>query len=130
MNLPSFWSNKDFRSVRRLTRLLSLLPTAFFVSLIVFNDDLRSEPTLPVFIWGLVSVFLLAAWRWEKAGGRLTILCATLLLVTLAVGGTIRSDLPVGLGLLVSLAITIPYFIAGWLFYSLGSLDAHANHQR
>jgi hypothetical protein len=52
-------------------RLLSLLPVIFYASLWLFNDDVHSQPTLAIFFLVILTIALLAAWRWEKTGGRL-----------------------------------------------------------
>ena len=52
MNPLAALVSENSRLVRRITRFLSLLLVGFYLSLILFNDDVREDLTLPCFSAG------------------------------------------------------------------------------
>jgi hypothetical protein len=101
-------------------RLLSLLQVFFYLSLWLFNEDVRSDPSLAILFQGLLTLALLAAWRWEKAAGRLVMFGGLLFFVTLA-SVALLSGAGSFMGALIGSALlALPYVALGWLFFSLG----------
>jgi hypothetical protein len=103
-----------------MIRILSLLQALFVLSLWLFNEDVRATPTLAVLLQLLLTLILLAAWRWEKVGGLLAMsggLIFFLVLIFSAVLGD-RSALPAAL--VGSTLLALPYVVLGWLFFNLG----------
>jgi hypothetical protein len=120
MNSLSAFVLENTRLVRRVTRLLSILLLGFFLSLILFNDDVREDLTLPFILYGLIVLSLLIAWRWERKGGLLTLVGSLLFGLFLLVNGILRYDFNLPLAIFGSAILTLPCFSAGWLFYTLG----------
>jgi hypothetical protein len=56
MGLLNFNPKGEIQLLRWGTRLLSLLPMAFYALLIVFNEDVRAEPALAFLIQGLLTL--------------------------------------------------------------------------
>jgi hypothetical protein len=106
-------------------RLLSLLPVLFYVSLWLFNEDVRGQPTAAILFQGLLSIVLLAAWRWEKTAGRLAMIGGLIFFALLMGGALIRGDMPFWAAILSNVTLALPYVALGWLFYSLDR-DAEA----
>ena len=119
MNLFKGILKNEIRSMRLITRLLSLLPIIFYSSILLFNEDVWQKRSPSFFIWGLVIIFLLAAWRWEKKGGILAMVGALALVIVFTLGG-IRYDFTIVQALMVSGVVALPHLLLGWLFYSLG----------
>ena len=120
MNPLTPLARENSRLLRRITRLFSLLLLGFYLSLILFNDDVRSDPTLPFVLYSLVILTLLVDWRWEKSGGLLTMTSALVLGLFLVVNSVLNYDfglVPVVFG---AFLLTFPFFMVGWLFHTLG----------
>lgn len=113
--------------MRWTIRILSLLVVLFYLSLWLFNEDVRTHPTLAVVFQALLTLVLLIAWRWETSGGRLAMiggLIFFLILISGAPPGDVKSFMAVLLG---STLLALPYMALGWLFFHLGrraELDA------
>jgi hypothetical protein len=86
----------------------------------LFNEDVRSQPTLAIVFQALLTLILLAAWRWEKIGGRLTMIGGALFFVILMVSALTNGDMPLMGALLAGWMLALPYVVLGWLFYNLG----------
>ena len=113
--------------MRWTVRILSLLPILFYVSLWFFNEDVRSQPTLAILFQAILTIILLAAWRWEKAGGRLAMIGGLIFFVILIAGAFVRDDMSFAMALLSGWMLALPYMVLGWLFFNLGrqaELDA------
>jgi hypothetical protein len=106
--------------MRWAIRLLSLLPILFYLSLWLFNEDVRSQPTLAIFFQALLTMLLLAAWRWEKTGGLLAMIGGLIFFVIVIIGALVRGDLSLMAALLGAWMLALPYVVLGWLFFSLG----------
>jgi hypothetical protein len=119
MRLLTVTLHQDIKLVRLMTRLLSLLPIAFYSMIILFNDDVREGPAPAFIVWGLVTIFLMATWRWEKEGGTLVMVGAPIIAILFTLSG-IRFDFPTIQAIFISSALALPYLIIGWLFYSIG----------
>ena len=100
-------------------RILSLLPILFYLSLWLFNEDVRSRPTAGIIFQGLLTIVLLAAWRWEKAAGRLAMIGGLIFFVMLIGGSLIRNDISFVAAVLSSATLALPYVALGWLFFNL-----------
>jgi hypothetical protein len=120
MNSLSGFVLENTRLVRRVARLLSILLLGFYLSLILFNDDVREDLTLPFILYGLIVLSLLIAWRWERKGGLLTLVGSFLFGLFLLVNGILRYDFNLPLAIFGSAILTLPCFSTGWLFYTLG----------
>ena len=103
-----------------MPRIVSLLVLAFYLSLWLFNEDVRSRPTLAVIFSGLLTIVLLASWRWEKAAGLLTVIGATAFFLVVTVGAIVVNDMQPLAALLGGLLFALPYVLAGGLFYMVG----------
>lgn len=105
--------------MRWTARILSLLPVLFYLSLWLFNEDVRARPTLQLVYLGLLTIVLLASWHWETAGGRLAVVGGLILFVLLAAGAINRGDMPPAMSLLASAAMAAPYIVCGLLFANI-----------
>lgn len=101
-------------------RILSLLPVLFYLSLWLFNEDVRNQPTPAIIFQGFLTVVLLAAWRWEKMAGRLALIGGSIFFVILLGGAQTRADMPFWAAALSSATLALPYIALGWLFANLG----------
>ena len=101
-------------------RLLSLLPILFYISLWLFNDDVRSQPALAILFQAILTITLLVAWRWPKSGGLLAMIGGLIFFVILIAGAFVRDDLSLMAALLISWMMALPYVVLGWLFFYLG----------
>jgi len=106
--------------MRWTIRLLSLLPILFYLSLWLFNEDVRTQPTLAIFFQAVLTVVLLAAWRWEKTAGRLVMIGGLVFFVILIAGALVRGDMSFMAALLAAWMLALPYAVLGWLFFNLG----------
>lgn len=111
---------------RWITRGLGLLVIGFFgwiVALALTNEDPLPPQGRPV-IWALLACLagVVVSWRWERAGGALTVLGALGLAVAVLASGLVT-----GLGWeagLVAVAYPIPFLIVGGLALSEGGRAA------
>jgi hypothetical protein len=124
MTLLSSATLSEIRLARWLARALSLLLALFVLSIILFNEDVRANPTLPMLVFGALTLGLLVAWRWEKAGGLGVMLASPLLLLSIWLHwANVSPD-----SLLVPRLGFVPFGVAaslgfaalGWLFVSVG----------
>lgn len=122
MNIIVNSSPKTVRLVRWTARIISALVVAFYVALYLFNEDLRSGPGGAIVFASVLCLIMLAAWRFEKSGGQALMIGALVLPVFIIVENLLRTGsqpfiVPL---LLVSVFITMPFFVTGWLFYGVG----------
>ncbi len=110
---------QDLASIRWIARALALLLAGLIFSLWLFNEDVRRAPTLPMLVLTALSVFMLAAWRWEKVGGSLTLLGSPLCLIAAMVMAGQVDQANLALAALVGLALTLVTGLVGWLFVSV-----------
>jgi hypothetical protein len=108
------------RLARRITRLLSLFLVGFYLSLILFNDDLRTNPTLPFILFSLVVLSAPLAWRWEQEGGLLTMALALVFGLYIMINALVQYQFPVVTAVIGAALLAVPFFLVGWLFYTLG----------
>jgi hypothetical protein len=108
------------RLARRITRLLSLFLVGFYLSLILFNDDVRTNPTLPFILFSLVVLSVPLAWRWEKEGGLLTLALALVFGLFIMINALVQYQFPVVTAVIGAALLAVPFFLVGWLFYTLG----------
>lgn len=121
MNPLQFNSLGEIRMARWVARGTSLFIGGFVLVLLLFNEDIREDPTPATLVLGILSLLVLVSWRWERLGGTLTLLASPILLVApliqmLGAPGLIT---PTWLLILISAAMTLPFFITGWLFLSI-----------
>ena len=112
-------------------RIVSLLTCAFFLHVfgMLSSNLMLPAHAVPLYtLFVLTTVSLLIAWRWEVAGGRLTMILALLLglagaYATFSYGATLP-DTPASTHLLAAaLALVewaLPFLIFGWLFVKVG----------
>lgn len=102
--------------MRWTARILSLFPILFYLSLWLFNEDVRAQPTPQLVYQGLLTIILLASWRWERTGGRLAVFGGLIFFVLLASGAIVGGDMPLLMSLTVAAAMAAPYVVCGLLF--------------
>ena len=112
MNPLSALVSENSRLVRRITRFLSLLLVGFYLSLILFNDDVREDLTLPFILYGLVILSLLVAWHWERMGGLLTLVGSLLFGLFLLINARLLYDFTLKLAIFGAIILTLPCFSA------------------
>ena len=116
----------EVRTVRWVARLLSVLVAVFLLSLLAFNEDVRTEPTPPFLVICLLSLFLLAGWRWERVGGLLAMLGSPVLVLSILIywWGQTNMVVPLwGMALLGS-GMALAFFIVGWLYVSISQVGS------
>lgn len=101
------------------TRILSLLVVSYVLSLWLFNDDVRTQPTLAILFQALLTLILLLAWRWEKVGGRLAMIGGLIFFVILISGALLDGEMSFVAALLGGTLLALPYVALGWLFLQL-----------
>jgi hypothetical protein len=129
--LFNFDQRQELQMVRWLIRIVSLLACALFLYTFGMLSSNLALPAhaIPLYaIFMLTTLSLLAAWRWEVIGGRLTMILALLLglsgaYATYSYGATLP-NIPSSTHLLAAvLALiewTLPFLIFGWLFVKVG----------
>ena len=122
MTSVSFDTSQDVRLARWVARGLSLAFAGFVSAIMIFNEDVRADLTPPMLVTVLLSLSAISAWRWERAGGLLTMALAPLLFLSILVqyAGAAGLVTPMWTLLLVAAAMTLSFFILGWLFVSVG----------
>ncbi|UCG24612.1 MAG: hypothetical protein JSW55_01010 [Chloroflexota bacterium] len=103
-----------------MPRIISLLVLVFYLSLWLFNEDVRSRPTPAVMFQGLLTVALLVAWRWEKRAGLLAMVGGITFFLVVAVGAVALYDIQSMAALLGGVLLALPYVLAGGLFFVAG----------
>jgi hypothetical protein len=121
MQLLHYDNQREIGAVRWLARGLSILIGGFVVVLYLFNDDLRTNPTPPTVMLGVLTLFMLIAWRWERIGGLLTMFGSLLLAASmlLQLSGVVGLITPIPLLILIAGGTTLSFLIIGWLFVSV-----------
>lgn len=122
MKLLGFDSPEEIQIARRVARGLSLLSFGILLLLLVLNEDFRGSLTLPTIVLWILVLSTLIAWRWERAGGLLTLfLCLVLLLsIFLQWSETAGLTAPIWQLTLIGFGLVLPFLIIGWLFVSVG----------
>lgn len=115
-------SPEEIQLARRVARGLSLLFVGFLFLLLILNEDFRESPTLPTIVLWILALCTLIAWRWEKAGGLLTLFLSLVFLLSLIVqwSGTAGLVTPIWQLALISFSMVFPFLIIGWLFVYVG----------
>ena len=103
-----------------IPRVFSLLVLAFYLSFWLFNEDVRARPTLAVILQGLLTLILLAAWRWQKDAGRLAVVGGIVLVLTVVISGLGLYGSSLWAALLGGALLAMPYILVGLLFYDGG----------
>lgn len=125
MQLLSFNTVEDIRWIRWTARLLSLVFAAMLITTIVFNVIGEGKALPTALVLAAATVFMLAAWRWEKVGGMLTMIASPFALGTVVLVATMpelfgldSAAAPLVISL-IGLAFTFATLIVGWLFVSV-----------
>ena len=128
MRLLCNGSPEEIQLACRAARGLSLLSVGFLFLLLILNEDFRESPTLPTIVLWILALCTLIAWRWEKAGGLLTLFLSPVLLLSLIVqwSGTAGLVTPIWQLALISFSMGFPFLIIGWLFVYVGRLSQEA----
>ena len=121
MTLISCDTSQEIRLARWVARGLSLLFAGFVLTVMLLNEDVRTDITPPTLILAALSLSALGAWRWERIGGLLTMACAPLLFLSMIlqfinVAGLVT---PFWVLLLIAAGIAFSFLIVGWLFVSV-----------
>ena len=105
-----------------LARGLSLLFIGFNLLLLVLNEDFRNSPTLPAVVLCILALSTLFAWRWETAGGLVTLFLSPIFLLSLFVqwSGTAGLSLSIWELALIGVCMMFPFLIIGLLFVHVG----------
>jgi hypothetical protein len=113
---------EELQLARRVARGLSLLSVGFLLLLLVLNEDFRESPTPSTIVLWILTLCTLIAWRWERAGGLLTIVLSLVLLLSIFLqwSETAVLVLPIWQLALIGFGMVLPFLIIGWLFVSVG----------
>ena len=108
----------DIALARRTARGLSLLFIGVIILILVLNEDFRSTPTLPTVVLWVTALSTLVAWRWEKAGGILTLFLTSVFLISLLVqwSDTDRFLMPIWELILFGVCWMAPFIGIGAMF--------------
>jgi len=122
MTLPRYDNPNEIQWTRRVARGLSLLFVALILLLLAFNEDFRGNPTLPAFILWVLALSTLIAWRWETAGGLLTLFLSPVFLLSLFVqwSGSARFVMSIWELALIGICLMFPFLVTGLLFVYIG----------
>jgi hypothetical protein len=105
-----------------MARGLSLLLAALILILLAFNEDFRNTPTLPAVILCALVLSTLFAWRWETAGGLVTLFLVPVFLLSLfgQWSGPAELSLSIWELALIGVCLVFPFLIVGSLFVLIG----------
>lgn len=112
----------EIQSTCRMARGLSLLVAASILILLAFNEDFRNTPTLPGVVLCVLALSTLFAWRWETAGGLVTLFLCPVFLLSFFVqwSGTAGLSLAIWELALIGVCLVFPFLIIGLLFVLIG----------
>jgi hypothetical protein len=121
MELLHFNTLGEIRVARWVARSISLLIGGSVLLLILLNEDVTQDPTPPMLIMGVLSLFVLAAWRWERVAGTLTLLASPIFFISAVIEmpGIVGLITPYWVLILIDAALTLSFMIIGWLFVSV-----------
>jgi hypothetical protein len=121
MGLLQYNNLGEIRMARWVARGTSLLIGGSALFLILFNEDIIQDPTPPTLIMGVLSLFVLAAWRWERIGGTLALLASPVFFISaiIEMPSIVGLITPIWVLILIDAAITLSFVIIGWLFVSV-----------
>jgi hypothetical protein len=121
MELLQFNTLGEIRVARWVARSISLLIGGSVLFLILFNEDVIQDPTPQLLIMGVLSLFVLAAWRWERVAGTLTLLASPIFFISaiIEMPGIVGLITPYWVLILIDAALTLSFMIIGWLFVSV-----------
>jgi len=119
--------NSIVRSHIRLTRWISrgvsLLSIAFFLSLVLLNEDVRETVSLPFLVYGGIVAGLIVAWIRERTGGLIVMLATLVLGIIVVINGFTREDITLFTVIVGALILLLPNFLIGWLFFTVGQQE-------
>jgi hypothetical protein len=122
MGLSEYEQTGLVRLARWAARGISLLYIGLLLALLVFNEDFRVSSTLPTIILWLLVLSTLIAWRWETAGGLLTLFLSPVFLLSLFVqwSGSARFVMSIWELALIGICLMFPFLVTGLLFVYIG----------
>lgn len=120
MVVMKYDSEREVAAVRWVARILSLIVALLVISVVIFNEDVRQNPTLPTLALGFTTILMLASWRWERIGGMLTMIASPLIVLATSVMATQAQRADFLLAFVVGLALASVPAVIGWLFLSVG----------
>ena len=134
MSILQYDNKQEVMTARWVARGISLFFGGFFLFIFVFNEDVRNDPTMPTIIFGMITLSMLIAWRWEKIGGILTLFLSPIFLLTIFFQWFGARGLMTSTWVLAAIGagMMFAFFITGWLFVSVAQYfevlqDAEAN---
>jgi hypothetical protein len=121
MGLLQYNNLGEIRVARWVARCTSLLVGGSVLFLFLFNEDIIQDPTPPTLILGLLSLAVLAAWRWERVGGTLALLASPIFFISalIEMSSIVGLITPTWVLILIDAAIMLSFVIIGWLFVSV-----------
>lgn len=125
MKLFDYTEEQGIHFTRWLTRIASLLTSLIVVAFIY--DELDNVTNFMLLV---ISLVMLAAWRWETEGGKATLLLTAVtgigvMAATYVAFADEGASIPLRLlGFLVGSVFMIPWLVFGWLFYQVGRRSA------
>lgn len=128
MGLLHFDNAHEIGTARWVARGLTILIGGFVAVIYLFNEDVRQDPTPPTILMGILTLWMLIAWRWERIGGTLLIFGSLLLFLSmlLELSGVAGLITPIWTLILIGAGISLSYLITGWLFVSVAQHTAVA----
>ena len=108
--------------IRRMARGLSLLSASIVIMLLAFNEDFQSNPTLPAVVLWILVLSTLIAWRWETAGGLMTLCLSPVFLLSLLVQWSRSAGPSMSIWelALIGVCLMLPFLFMGLLFVYIG----------
>jgi len=111
------------RFTRWISRGVSLLSIAFFLSLVLLNEDIRETISLPFLVYGGIVAGLIVAWVRERAGGIIVMMATLVLGIIVVINGLTREDITLFTVIVGVLILLLPNFLIGWLFFTVGQQE-------
>jgi len=111
------------RFTRWISRGVSLLSIAFFLSLVLLNEDIRETISLPFLVYGGIVAGLIVAWVRERTGGIIVMMATLVLGIIVVINGLTREDITLFTVIVGVLILLLPNFLIGWLFFTVGQQE-------
>lgn len=114
----------NVRLARWISRGLSILSIGFYISLILFNEDVRSALSLPFLIYGLIVIAFIVSWIKERTGGLAAMVATALLGIVMIIDAFTEEDITLITVLVGTVILLLPNFLIAWLFFTIGQEKA------